>query len=95
MVEGAPHTAKRSRDQLFCLEVPPVPYIKDQGEEAAGQDEGMPGRSPTPTGSRTPSFPSWSRRGKGREGERMKKMGRRPHSFVQFGLEGEGACGQP
>ena len=30
MVEGAPHTAKRTRDQLLCLQgVPPTPYIKE------------------------------------------------------------------
>ena len=30
MVEGAPHMAKRSRDQLLCLQgVPPSPYIKE------------------------------------------------------------------
>ena len=58
MVEGAPHTAKeRSVDQLVCLWGAPLPpYIKDQGGGG-----GRPGRrrakgSPTPTGSRTPSF---------------------------------------
>ena len=35
---------------------PLPPYIKDQGEGAAGQEEGTPGRSPTPTGSRLPLF---------------------------------------
>ena len=48
MVEGAPHTAKRSRDQLLCLEVPPAPVYKGPGGGAAGQEEGAPGRSPTP-----------------------------------------------
>src|SRR4051812_18396124 len=79
MVEGGTtHGWNKSTDQLVCLEVPPAPYIKDQGDEAGGQEEGTPGRSPTPTGSRTSSFPSWSRRGKGREGERGKEGGCRP-----------------
>ena len=73
---------------------PLPPYIKDQGEEAAGQEEGAPGRSPTPTGCRTPSFPSWSRRGK--EGkEREEGKGGAAPLLVQFGLVGEGACGLP
>ena len=94
MVEGGTaHDWERSTDQLVCLEVPPCPpCIKEQGEEAGSQEEGAPGRSPTPTGSRTPSFPSWSR-GKGREGERGKERG--APLLVQFGLEGEGARGQP
>ena len=29
--EGAPHTAKRSRDKLLCLEVPPAPVYKGPG----------------------------------------------------------------
>ena len=39
MVEGAPHTAKRSNDQLLCLGCPLPPYIKEQGGGAAGQEE--------------------------------------------------------
>ena len=32
MVEGAPHMAKRSNDQLLCLWGAPLPpYIKEQG----------------------------------------------------------------
>ena len=47
MVEGAPHTAKeRSVDQLVCLWGAPLPlYIKEQGEEAAGQGEARQGES--------------------------------------------------
>ena len=32
---GAPHTAKRSRDQLLCLEVPPAPVYKGGRERPA------------------------------------------------------------
>ena len=39
MVEGAPHTAKRSIDQLLSLWGAPLPpYIKEQGGGAAGQE---------------------------------------------------------
>ena len=74
---------------------PLPPYIKDQGEEAAGQEEGAPGRSPTPTESRTPSFPSWNRRGKERKERGGGKGASPPPLLVQFGLEGEWARGQP
>ena len=40
MVEGAPHTAKRSRDQLLCLEVPPAPVYKGARGEGAGRQGG-------------------------------------------------------
>ena len=71
---------------------PLPPYIKDQGEEAGGQEEGAPGRSPTPTGSRTP--PIQVGVGEEREGERGgKERGAPPALLVQFGLEGEGARG--
>ena len=33
--EGAPHTSKRSRDQLLCLEVPPAPIYKGGRERPA------------------------------------------------------------
>ena len=39
MVEGAPHTAKRSMINCCVYGVPLPPYIKEQGEEAAGQGE--------------------------------------------------------
>ena len=39
MVEGAPHTAKRSMINCCVYGVPLPPYIKDQGEEAAGQGD--------------------------------------------------------
>ena len=40
MVEGAPHTAKRSTDQLLCLQgVPPSPYIKEGEKEGASKEE--------------------------------------------------------
>ena len=39
MVEGAPHTAKRSMINCCVSRVPPCPpYIKEQGGGAAGQE---------------------------------------------------------
>ena len=83
MVEGAPHTAKRSRDQL--LEVPLPLYIKEQGEGAGQGGWRTLWGSPTPTGSRTPLFPIRSRRGKEEEGGRKERGG------SQFGLGYGGA----
>ena len=90
MVEGAPHRAKRSkRSIVVSMGCPLPPYIKEQGREAAGEEEGAAGGTPTPTGSRTPPFPCWSRRGKeGREEEKEKGGRRPPPLLVQFGLEG-------
>ena len=84
------------KDQLLCLEVPPSPpYIKEQGGGGGRPGRGAPGRSPTPTGSRTPSFPCPSRRG-GRKGrEERKERGAPPPILLLFGLEGEGAHGLP
>src|SRR3954470_5521074 len=84
------------KDQLLCLEVPPLPpYIKEQEGGGGRPGGGAPGRSPTPTGSRTPSFPCPTRRG-GRKGDRRgRKRGRPPPLLVQFGLEGEGRAACP
>ena len=72
MVEGAPHTAKRSIDQLLCLWGAPLPpYIKEQGGGGRPRGEARQGGSPTPTGSRTPPFLVGIGEGKG-EGERRK-----------------------
>ena len=45
------------KDQLLCLEVPPAPVYKGARGRGGRLGEGAPRRSPTPTGSRTPSFP--------------------------------------
>src|SRR3954463_5256246 len=96
MVEGAPHTAKeRSRRSTSVSRGAPLPpYIKEQG---GGRPAlvGAPGRrNPPPSRSRTPLFPTPTRRGKGR-GRGRRKGGRRPPLLVQFGPEGEGARGPP
>ena len=54
------------KDQLVCLEVPPASVYKGAKGEGRPAKVGAPRGSPTPTGSRTPFFPSWTRR----EGER-------------------------
>ena len=74
--------------------VPPAPVYKGaRGEEAAGQGGRAKGGSPTPTGSRTPFFPSWNRRRGERGGRGEGKGGRRPPSLVLFGLGRGGARG--
>ena len=67
---------------------PLLPYIKEQGGGG-----GRPGRrramgSPTPTGSRTPPLPCWSRRGEGRRERGKGKGGAAPPLLVQFGPGG-------
>ena len=71
MVEGAPHTAKRSRDQVLCLEVPPCPRIeRSKGEGAAGQGGGAPrGVLPPPGVGLPPSLLNLQKGGKRRERE--------------------------
>ena len=74
--------------------MPPAPVYKGaKGEEAAGLKGARQGGSPTPTGSRTPFFPSWNRRRGERGGRGEEKGGRRPPSLVLFGLGRGGARG--
>ena len=91
---GAPHTAKRSHDQLLCLGCPPAPVYKGARRGGAAGQGRRARRSPTPTGSRTPSLPCWIRR-RGKEEEEKKEKGGAAPFLVQFGLEGEGARSQP
>ena len=64
-------------DQLVCSRVPPAPVYKGAKGRGRPAKEGAPRGSPTPTGSRTPFFPSWiRRRGKRRKSER--KVGAPP-----------------
>ena len=72
---------------------PPPPYIKQPGGRRRPAKEGAPRGSPTPTGSRTPFFPSWNRRRGERGGRGEGKGGRRPPSLVLFGLGRGGARG--
>ena len=77
----------------MCSRVPPAPVYKGAKERGWPAKEGAPRGSPTPTGSRTPFFPSWRRR-RGKRGGRGKgKGGRRPPSLVLFGLGRVGARG--
>ena len=93
MVEGGTaHGWERSTDQLLCLEVPPAPVYKGARGRGRPARRGRAKGSPTPTGSRTPFFPSWRRRS-GKEEEEGKERGRRPPLLVLFGLERGGARG--
>ena len=72
---------------------PLPPYIKDQGEEAAGQGRARQGGVLLPPGVGLPLFLVGV--GGGKEGkQRGGRKGGAP-LLVQFGLEGEGACGLP
>src|SRR3954469_15817511 len=73
---------------------PLPPYIKEQGGGRPALAGRARRRSPPPSRSRTPLFPTPIRRGKGRERGR-RKGGRRPPLLVQFGPKGEGARGPP
>ena len=85
---GAPHTAKRSNDQLLCLYGAPLPpYIKEPGGGGGRPRRGHAKGSPTPTGSRTPSFLVGLGEGGKEEGE-GKERGRRPPLLVLFRLGG-------
>ena len=72
---------------------PPPPYIKEPGGGGGRPRRARQGGSPTPTGSRTPFFPSWNRRRGERGGRGEGKGGRRPPSLVLFGLGRGGARG--
>ena len=79
-MEGAPHTAKRTIDVPLGCSSPR--YIKERGEEVAGQEEvrqgGSPTRTPLLVGFALPLF-SFLRRGKrGKEREEEKERGARP-----------------
>ena len=96
MVEGAPHTAKRSMINLCVYGVPPSPYIKEWRRGRAGSLLWRALGSPTPTGSRIPPLPSSRSRRQGRgRGKREEKEGGAPRlPLVQFGLVigGRAAC---
>ena len=81
---GGGHRTRLRDQEINCsvYGVPLPPYIKEQGRERRPARRRRARRSPTPTGSRTPSFPSWSRRRGKEEVERRKeKGGRRPLPF--------------
>src|SRR3954465_11074737 len=69
---------------------PPAPVYKGARGRPAGLVLGAPIGSPTPTGSRTPT---WNRRRGEESGGEEGKGGRRPPSLVLFGLGRGGARG--
>ena len=72
----------------------PAPVYKGVEEGERVGPYGAPWRRPTPTGSRIPPFPSWSRRGReGGVGE--KERGAAPPNLFQFGLLPKGGAPAP
>ena len=83
---GGHHTRLRNDhdDQLVCHGVPPAPVYKGAREEEAKG-------SPTPTGSRTPSFlVQLGEEGKGGEWRRKGEGGRAPNPFSNSDWAWEG-----
>ena len=78
MVEGAPHTAKRSMINLCVYGVPPPPYIKEWTRGRAGPLLWRALGSPTRTGSRFPPFQVVGVGEKEGEERREGRRGRRP-----------------
>ena len=71
MVEGAPHTAKRSRDIVVSMGFPPAPVYKGARGKPPAKEEGAPRGESYSHRSRTPPFLVGIGEGKG-EGERRK-----------------------
>ena len=90
MVEGAPHTAKRSMLNLCVYGVPLATYI-NEGRRRPVARRGAPwGESPPPF--------SFLHRGERKERERERERGAPPPPLVQFGIPWGGAstpCGPP
>ena len=95
MVEGAPHRAKRSRDQLLCLWGAPSSVYKGGEGERAGQGEDARPRGAILHQVGFPLFPSPRRRGK--EGVREGKGKGAPPLPLPCPIRtrGEGARGLP
>ena len=78
MVEGAPHTAKRSMINCCVSRVPPLPpYIKEQEGGGAAKARGAPGGVLLLPGVGLPPFLVGKGEG-GRRRERGRKGGRAP-----------------
>jgi len=77
MVEGAPHTAKRSLINCVSMGCPLAPYIKERGEEAAGQGGRAKGGVLLPLGVGLLLFLVGVGEGEGK-GEEEKERGGRP-----------------
>ena len=94
---GGGHRTQLKDQTINCCvsRVPPVLVYKGARGEVRPARRGGARRSPTPTGSRTPSFPCPSRRG-GRKGERGgRKGGRCPPPPCSIRTRGGGARGLP
>ena len=98
MVEGAPHTAKRSQGSIVVsLGCPPAPVYKGAREEEAGPRRGAPGsRIPTPSWSRFPPFlVQLGEGGKGGKRERKGERGRAPNPLSNSDWAWEGRAPPP
>ena len=95
-MEGGHRTRLGEINRSTCVSrgAPLPPYIKEQGGRPADPLWHARRRSPPPSRSRTPLFPTPPGRGKGR-GRGRRKGGRRPPLLVQFGPEGEGRAACP
>src|SRR5215216_4547825 len=69
---GGHRTRLRQLSTCVSMGCPPPPYIKEWRRGRAGLLWRAQGGSPTPSRSRFPPFPSWSRRRRKRERERRK-----------------------
>ena len=78
MVEGAPHTAKRSMINLCVHGVPPSPYIKEWRRGGAGPLYGAPWGVLLPPGVGFPPFQVVGVGDKEGEERREGRRGRRP-----------------
>src|SRR3954468_3678651 len=98
MVEGAPHTAKERSRRSTCVSwgVPLPPYIKEQGRRRPARGGGRAKGSPTPTGSRTPSFlVQLGEGGKGGKWRRKGEGGRAPNPLSNLVWAWEGRAPPP
>ena len=96
MVEGAPHTAKRSTDQLLCLWGAPAPVYKGARGEAAGLGGGRAkGGVLLPPGVGLPPFLVGLGEG-GKEEEEKKERGAPPPPCpIRTSEEGRAAAPWP
>ena len=87
----------RLKDQwsiVVSFGCPPAPVYKGARGRGGRPGEGRARRSPTPTGSRTPSLPCWIRRRGKEEGERKERGGVSP-SPCPIQTRGEGRTALP
>ena len=94
---GRGHRTRLRDQEINCCVygVPPGHVYKGMEEWERAGPYGAPWRSPTPTGSRIPPFPSWNSIREGEIGEREGRGGVAPPLLVLFGLGVEGRVAQP